>query len=155
MTLKIKLVLTYNLFFFTLVKGMENMTLENSSIQDLINLDNLLNNDIYTYEEWFDAVNNDEQIRKELIESINEKINSNKYDGPNDYHAMYWFAKGLRLPAPRLPTRYVDSDDYLFKNLHKFKVKDTLDDFNHKRIHDKFKDTRLKEARELHKRDSS
>ena len=141
---------------------MENMarltpgtqSLENSSIQDLIDLDNLLNNDNYTYDEWFEAMNDEERIRKELIESINEKLTSNKYDGPNDYQAMYWFAKGLKLPTPQQPTRYVDSDDYLFKNIHKFKVQNKLDDFNHKRIHDKFKDTRLKEARELHKRDS-
>ena len=142
---------------------MENMTrltpwtqsLENSSIQDLIDLDNLLNNDNYTYDEWFEAMNDDDQIRKELIESINEKLTSNKYDGPNDHQAMYWFAKGLRLPTPQQPTRYVDSDDYLFKNIHKFKIKDKLDDFNRKRIHDKFQDSRLKEARELHKKDSS
>ena len=82
--------------FFTLVKGIENMTLENSSIQDLIDLDNLLNNDSYTYEDWFDAIDDDDQIRKELIESINEKLTSNNYDGPNDYHTMYWFTKGLK-----------------------------------------------------------
>ena len=131
------------------------MTLENSSIQDLIDLNNLLLGDNDTYEDWLEAFKDNNIIHAELIESITDSLTSNKYDGPNDYHAMYWFAKGLRRPAPRLPTRYVDSDDYLFKNIHKFKVQDKLDDFNRKRIHNKFKDSRLKETRELHKRDSS
>ena len=48
MSLKIKLVLMYNLFFYV-SKRKEKMRPENSSIQDLINLDNLLNHDNYTY----------------------------------------------------------------------------------------------------------
>ena len=39
----------------------------------------------------------------ELIESIHEKLKANNYDGPNDYYAMYWFAKGLNLPVPQKP----------------------------------------------------
>ena len=90
------------------------MTLENSTTEDLIDLDNLLHNDSYTYDEWYDAIKDIDQLRTELIESINDSLKSNHYDGPNDYHAMYWFAKGLNLPAPQQPKRYVDSDDYLF-----------------------------------------
>ena len=119
-------------------------SLENSSIQDLISLDNLLNRDYYTYEEWKEAINTDDQIRTELIESITEKLESNHYDGPNEYYAIYWFAKGLNLPAPQQPKRYVDSDKYLFHNLHKFKIHDKLNDFTCKRIHDRFNDSRLK-----------
>ena len=68
---------------------------------------------------------------------------------------MYWFTKRLRLPASWQIARYLDSDDYLFNSFHKFKVQDKLDDFNRKRIHDKFKDSRLKEASELYENDSS
>ena len=32
------------------------MTLENSTTEDLIDLDNLLHNDSYTYDEWYDAI---------------------------------------------------------------------------------------------------
>ena len=131
------------------------MSLEQTSTQDLIVLDNLLNDVDYTYEEWIEAYDDEEQTRAELIKDMISCLKSYKYDGPDDYQAMYWFAKGLRLPAPKQPTRYVDSDEYLFNNLHKFKVQDTINDFNRKRIHDKFNDSRLKEARELHKKDSS
>ena len=93
--------------------------LENSSTQELIDLDNLLYNDFNTYQDWFDAFKDEDKIRIELIESINEKLKANNYDGPNDYYAMYWFAKGLNLPVPQKPKRYVNSDDYLFNNLHK------------------------------------
>ena len=96
-------------------------TRENVTIQNLIDLSNLLYGDNDTYEDWFEAFGNDEKIRIELIESINEKLKANNYDGPNDYYAMYWFAKGLNLPVPQKPKRYVDSDDYLFNNLHKLK----------------------------------
>ena len=128
---------------------------ENSSTQELIDLDNLLYNDFNTYQDWFDAFKDEDKIRIELIESINEKLKANNYDGPNDYYAMYWFAKGLNLPVPQKPKRYVDSDDYLFNNLHKLKHHDKLNDFKRKRIHERFNDSRLKEARELHKKDFS
>ena len=88
------------------------MTVENVTIQDLIDLNNLLYGDNDTYEDWLEAFDNDEKIRIELIESINEKLKANNYDGPNDYYAMYQFAKGLNLPVPQNPKRYVDSDDY-------------------------------------------
>ena len=114
------------------------MTLENTSTQELINLNNLLCNDNDTYEEWLEAFNDDDQIRSELIDNITSVLQSNNYDGPNDYHAIYWFAKGLKLPAPKTPKRYVDSDKYLFNNLHKLKVHDKLNDFNRQRIHHKF-----------------
>ena len=138
------------------------MTLENVTIQDLIDLSNLLYGDNDTYEDWLKAFDNegkahdsvDEQIRIELIDSIKNELKANNYDGPNDYYAMYWFAKGLNLPVPQKPKRYVDSDDYLFNNLHKFKHHDKLNDFN-KRIHERFNGSRLKEARELHKKDST
>lgn len=57
----------------------------------------------------------------ELSEKINEKLKSNSYDGPNDSYVMYWFAKGLKLPEPKVPKHYIDSDIYFFNHLHKFK----------------------------------
>ena len=124
------------------------MTLENTSLQELIDFNNLLRDDQDTYEDWHEAFNDDDQIRTELIDSITSFLKSNHYDGPNDYQTIYWFAKGLKLPAPQKPKRYVDSDKYLFNNLHKFKIHDKLNDFSRKRIHDRFN-------RDLHKKDSS
>ena len=87
------------------------MTLEQTSTQDLIDLDNLLNDVDYTFEEWLDGFdNNEELVRSELIKDMKNCLNSYKYDGPNDYQSIYWFAKGLRIPKPKQPTRYADSD---------------------------------------------
>ena len=124
------------------------MTLENVTIQDLVNLLNLVTGDNDTYEDWLEAFDNDEKIRIELIDYINRELKANNYDGENDYHAMYWFAKGLKLPAPQNPKRDVDSDDYLFNQLHKYKVQDKINDFKRKRIHERFN-------RDLHKKDST
>ena len=101
----------YKFFFFTFIsrKGEKQMTTrENVTIQDLIDLSNLLYGDNDTYEDWLKAFDNegkahdsvDEQIRIELIDSIKNELKANNYDGPNDYYAMYWFAKGLNLPVP-------------------------------------------------------
>ena len=51
---------------------------------------------------------------------------------------MYWFAKGLKLPSPQNPKRYVDSDDDLFNKLHKYKAQDKINNFKRKRIHERF-----------------
>ena len=91
---------------------LRTQSFENSSTQELIDLDNLFDSDFNTYQDWFDAFKDENKMRIELIESINEKLKDNIYDGPNDYYAMYWFAKGLNLPVPQKPKRYVDSDDY-------------------------------------------
>ena len=124
------------------------MTRENVTIQDLVNLFNLITGDNDTYEYWLEAFDNDEKIRIELIDYINRELKANNYDGENDYHAMYWFAKGFKLPAPQKPKRYVDSDDYFFHQLHKYKVQDKINDFKRKRIHERFN-------RDLHKKDST
>ena len=55
--------------------------LENSSTQELIDLENLLYNDFNTYQDWFDAFKDEDKIRIELIESIHEKLKANHYDG--------------------------------------------------------------------------
>ena len=124
------------------------MSLENTSTQELIELENLFYGDDATYEEWFDAFKDEDQIRKELIEMLVLDILDKGYDGPNDYHAIYWFVKGLNLPAPQAPKRYVDSDDYLFKHIHKYKIHDKLNDLKRQRLHERFN-------RNLHKKDSS
>ena len=79
------------------------MTVENVTIQDLIDLSNLLYGDNDTYEDWLEAFDNDEKIRIELIDYIKSELKANNFDGENGYHAMYWFAKVLKPPAPQKP----------------------------------------------------
>ena len=67
---------------------------------------------------------------------------------------MFWFDKGLKLPKPKVPKRYIDSADYLFNPLVKFNVHDQLNEVKRNRFNGKYND-RLKESRELHKKDSS
>ena len=111
------------------------MSLENSSTQDLINLDNLLNDVDYTYEEWLEAFDNDEELtRTELINDMKSCLKSYKYDGPDDYQSIFWFAKGLRIPKPQQPKRYIDSDEYLFNNLHKLKI-NSIVNYTKKTLH--------------------
>ena len=114
------------------------MTLEQTSTQELVNLDNLFHNENNTYDEWIEAFKNDEKkLHKELISEIKISLSTNNYDGPDDYQSIYWFAKGLRLPPPKQPKRYIDSEEYLFNNLHKLKVHDKVHDFNRQKIHHK------------------
>ena len=114
------------------------MTLEQTSTQELVNLDNIFHNENNTYEEWIEAFKNDEKkLHKELISEIKISLSTNNYDGPDDYQSIYWFAKGLRLPPPKQPKRYIDSEEYLFNNLHKLKVHDKVHDFNRQKIHHK------------------
>ena len=113
--MKIKISLTYVYLKegkITIRLTPRTQSFENSSTQELIDLDNLLYKSFNTYQSWFDAFKDEDKIRIELIESIHEKLQANNFDGPNDYYAMYWFAKGLNLPVPQKPKCYVDSDDY-------------------------------------------
>ena len=55
------------------------MTLENSSIQELIDLNNLLLGDNDTYEDWYEAFKDNDQIYAEIIDSINTIFQSLKY----------------------------------------------------------------------------
>ena len=105
------------------------MTLENTDTQKLFELYNLLFDSNYSYDEWHKEELSDDEINEILVEDILRKLNSLNYDGPDDYNAMHWFVKGLKLPAPQKPKRYIDSDDYLFNNLHKFRIHDKLNDF--------------------------
>ena len=67
-------------------------TLQNVTIQDLIDLSNLWYGDNDTYEDWLEAFDNegkahdygDEEIRIELIDYIDIELKANNYDGPND-----------------------------------------------------------------------
>lgn len=105
-----------------------------------------------SYEERIEAINDDEQIRPELIESTNKKHKSNSYDAPDDYSLLYWFTQGLKLPEPKVPKRYIDSNDYLLNHLHKFNVRDQLNEGKRNRINDKYDNDQHKESRELHKK---
>ena len=70
------------------------------TIENLINLDNLLNNDNCTSEELVEAINDNEEICVEWIGSIKETLKSSSDSGLHDYYAMYWFIKELKLPEP-------------------------------------------------------
>ena len=100
------------------------MTRENVTIQDLVNLFNLITGDNDTYEDWLEAFDNDEKIRIELIDYIKSELKANNYDGENDYHAMYWFAKGLKLHHKTQNAMLILMIIYLINFINiKFKIK--------------------------------
>ena len=105
-------------------------------------------NSNYSYDEWYNEDLSDDEISEKLIEDILLQLDNFNYDGHNDYNAMYWFVKGSKMPPPRQPKRYIDSDEYLFKNLNQRKRFDPLNEFKRQRLQGKFK-------RDLHKKDSS
>ncbi len=147
--------------------GTRAQSLENSTTQELIELLTLLNNNDKSFvDSIIQDIQEENLLRDYLIETNIDILFDNGYDGDNNFDSMYWFAKGLIIPVPQPLQRYIDTDEYkqreqmktdkeLFNNLHKYNIKDKIDDFKHKQIKDKFKNDRLKESRELHKKDSS
>ena len=124
------------------------MSLDNTPTNKLIELSNLLYNENLTINDWKNEFDNENDLRENLIEMLVSDILNKGYDGENNYNSMYWFVKGLNIPSPKPLKRYIDSDDYLFKNLNKYKIQDNIHDFNRQRLHEKFN-------RDLHKKDSS
>lgn len=128
--------------------------LDYCTLEELVELDNLLNNDNNTVNDWLDVFN--DEAKEELINEISTDILSKGYDGDNNYQSMFWFAKGLNIPKPSQPKRYVDSEEYkrrqqkkadeeLFKKLPKPSINDPLIDFYHENLKKKF-------DRDIHKR---
>ena len=105
------------------------MELEITPINKLVELENLLHNDNNTVTDWLNAFDNDvEETRNALIDDIAEELFIKyDYNGDNDFNLMFWFTKGLKLQKPQPPRKYVDSDEYFYKNLHKYKISDPID----------------------------
>ncbi|KAK8886403.1 hypothetical protein M9Y10_041866, partial [Tritrichomonas musculus] len=116
------------------------MELEITPINKLVELENLLHNDNNTVTDWLNAFDNDvEETRNALIDDIAEELFIKyDYNGDNDFNLMFWFTKGLKLQKPHPPRKYVDSDEYFYKNLHKYKISDPIDEYNKRKTHDKF-----------------
>ena len=86
--LKIKLVLTYNLFFYV-SKRKGKMTLENTGIKQLFELYTLLFESNYSYDKWPSEGLSYDDILEVLVEDILLRLEHLNYDGPNDYNAIY------------------------------------------------------------------
>ena len=116
------------------------MELENTPIEKLVELENLIHDDNNTVDDWLVAFDNDvEKARDDLIDAISEALFIKYgYDGENDYNSMYWFAKGLKLQKPQPLRKYIDSDEYFYNNLHKYKINDPIDEYHKRKTQDKF-----------------
>ena len=89
------------------------MKLEDTSNEKLYKLLALLEKYPGKLEDWTD------DLREDLIEIIADDILKEGYDGADDYEAMYWFMKGKQLRPPQKPKRYIDTDEYMFKDFKK------------------------------------
>ena len=89
------------------------MRLEETQTEKLYELLKLLEKHPGKLEDWTD------DLRDDLIDVIVNDIMNEGYDGDNDYEAMYWFMKGKQLVQPQTPERYIDSDEYIFKDFNK------------------------------------
>ena len=74
------------------------MSLNKATLEQLVELSNLIYDENDTVEVFLVMNDYDEQATREsLIEVIKEGIHYLKYDGNNDdFNAMYWFVKGIK-----------------------------------------------------------
>ena len=74
------------------------MSFDNASLEQLVELSNLIFDENDTVEVFLVMNDYDEQsTRESLIEAIKEGVHDLKYDGNNDdFNAMYWFVKGIK-----------------------------------------------------------
>ena len=91
----------------------EVLRLEETPTEKLYELIKLLEKHPGKLEDWTD------DLREDLIDIIADDITNEGYNGENNYDSMYWFMKGKQLAEPQTPERYIDSDDYLFKDFDK------------------------------------
>ena len=141
----------------------------NTSLEQLIELYNLITDETNDFNEVLSAYdNNEEQLREDLISRItDELLDKYIYNGDyEDYNAIYWYIKGVKsIPNPpdhlNSPKRYDQTDDYinrikkrtddaLLDGLHKLKHKDTINEFNKHRAQTKFNDKLKKETTTIH-----
>ncbi|WP_334089833.1 hypothetical protein, partial [Helicobacter typhlonius] len=104
----------------------------------LIELSNLLYNENLTINDWKNEFDNENDLRENLIEMLVSDILNKGYDGENDYNSMYWFVKGLNIPSPKPAHKYIDSDEYFYNNLHKLKIKNSIDELHKQQTQTKF-----------------
>ena len=91
----------------------EALRLEETPTEKLYELIKLLEKHPGKLEDWTD------DLREDLIDIIADDITNEGYNGENNYDSMYWFMKGKQLAEPQTPERYIDSDEYLFKDFDK------------------------------------
>ena len=149
------------------------MSIENSTTEKLLELFKLVMDDDSMIDYVKQEIQNEQNLRDYLIETITEILMDNRYDGDNNYDSMYWFAKGLNLPSPKPLQRYIDTDEYktreqkraddelfnIIKNkfkqipdkLHVRRAEDVVHDFQHKQLQDKFKQKHIKEINDYNK----
>ena len=97
------------------------MSFDNTSLEQLAELYNLITDDNISVNETLSAYdNNEEQLREDLINNITDELLDNyNYDGDyEDFNAIYWFVKGVKsIPNPPLklnpPKRYDQSDEFI------------------------------------------
>ena len=89
------------------------MRLEETQTEKLYELLKLLEKHPVKLEDWTD------ELRDDLVDVLANDIMNEGYDGDHDYEAMYWFMKGKPLANPQTPERYIDSDEYIFKDFNK------------------------------------
>ena len=111
------------------------MSLYSTSVQRLNEIYQLLYNDKNTtYQDFLDGNHhNKRQARQEMNNWIKERLKQVGYNGKNNAENIYWFAKGLNLPAPSPPKRYDQSDDYVLRKIKRNVNKQknvAKDDFN-------------------------
>ena len=91
----------------------EALRLEETPTEKLYELIKLLEKHPGKLEDWTD------DLREDLIDIIADDITNEGYNGENNYDSMYWFMKGKQLANPKQPERYIDSDEYIFKDFNK------------------------------------
>ena len=81
--------------------------LENIPLKQIFELYNILEPE--QYREPDDL--NDPELKELFTILTNSSLTDAGYDGPNDYHAMYWFAKGRQ----QSPTQLDDEQQHIKK----------------------------------------
>ena len=107
----------------------EALRLEETPTEKLYELIKLLEKHPGKLEDWTDDLREDlidiiaDDITNEGYNGENnyiaDDITNEGYNGENNYDSMYWFMKGKQLANPKQPERYIDSDDYIFKDFNK------------------------------------
>ena len=86
-------------------------SLANATNDKLIDIYNALCNVQVNFNTFLLTNNqNQELARRNIISNIQNKLQEVGFNGPDNADVIYWFGKGLNLPAPRPTQRYIDTD---------------------------------------------